>query len=482
MSVPNAPDPRRWAALAFIALAQFMVIMDTSIIGVALPEMRTDLGFTQGDLSWVFNAYVIAFGGLLLLGGRLSDLFGARRVFSLGWAVLAVGSLVAGLAGEVWVELAGRAVQGAGSALIAPSALTLLMTLFGGNPRELPKAFALYGAAAPAGGTAGVFLGGVITEYASWPWVFHINIPVALLTLAVTPRLMPAAPPARGRVDILGALTVTAGLGTVVYTVVRAPEAGWGAASTWLLLAAGTVLTGLFVALQARLREPLMRLTILRTPNLAAANLAQLLLAGAWIPMWYFLNLYLQQVLGLGAFASGSALLPMTGAIMLMMIVVAPRLQERFGARTMIGTGMLALAAGMLWLSFVRPDGGYAVDVLPASLVAAVGMSLAFVPSLGTAISAARPEEGGLASGIVNTSYQIGSALGLAAMTAVAAARGAEELDDVTALTDGFSAAFLGAAAIAAAGALLALGTLRTGGGAAEAVGEGREPAVAGTR
>jgi EmrB/QacA subfamily drug resistance transporter len=460
-STHTTPHPRRWLALAFIAMAQFMVIMDTSIIGVALPEMQTDLGFTQGDLSWVFNAYVIAFGGLLLLGGRLSDLLGARRVFAAGWAILAAGSLMAGLAGEVWVELAGRAVQGAGSALIAPSALTLLMMLFGSDPKELTKAFALYGAAAPAGGTAGVFLGGVITEYTSWPWVFYINIPVALITLAAVPALMPQAPARRGSIDLLGALTVTGGLGTIVYAVVRAPETGWGEAQTWLLLAGGLALTGIFVALQAARREPLMRLSILRTPNLAAANLAQLLLAGAWIPMWYFLNLYLQQVLGLGAFASGSALLPMTGAIMLMMIVLAPWFMSRFGPKTMIISGMAILAAGMLWLSFVRPDGSYAVDVLPASLVAAVGMSLAFIPSLGTAISAARPEEGGLASGIVNTSYQIGSALGLAAMTAIAASQGAEELGDLTALTDGFSAAFLGAAAIAATGAVLALATLR---------------------
>ena len=194
--------PRRWSALAVIALAQFMVIMDTSIIGVALPEIQSDLGFTPDDLSWVFNAYVVAFGGLLLLGGRLSDLFGAKRMFSLGWAVLAAGSLAAGLADSTGVEIAARAVQGAGAALIAPSALTLLMMLFGSNPKELTKAFAVYGAAAPAGGTAGVFLGGVITEWISWPWVFYINIPIALLVLAVTPGLMPAAPARRGSIDI----------------------------------------------------------------------------------------------------------------------------------------------------------------------------------------------------------------------------------------------------------------------------------------
>ena len=453
-------SPRRWAALAAIALAQFIVIMDTSIIGVALPEIRTDLDFSAEGLSWVFNAYVIAFGGLLLLG-RLSDLFGAKRLFIAGWAILAAGSLVAGLAGSAGVEIAARAVQGAGAALIAPSALTLLMMLFGHNPKELMKAFAIYGAAAPAGGTAGVFLGGVITEWISWPWVFYVNIPIALLVLAVTPALMPGAPARRGSVDVAGAVTATSGLAITVFAIVRAPEQGWGSLETVLVLAGGLVLLGLFVALQSGQREPLMRLSIFRTPNLAAANVAQLLLGAAWIPMWFFLNLYLQQVLGYGAFEGGAALLPMTVAIMLLMVVVAPRLINRIGFKTPIVAGMLLLAAGMAVMSLVRPDGSFLVDVLPASLIAAAGMSLAFIPSLGTAIGAARPEEGGLASGIVNTSYQVGSALGLAAMTAVATSQGADQLGNAEALTDGFSAAFIGAAGIAVAGALLAAVTLR---------------------
>lgn len=455
-------NDRRWWALALIATAQFMVIMDTSIIGVALPRIQEQLGFSQENLSWVFNAYVVAFGGLLLLGGRLSDLIGARRVFAAGWVVLLAGSVAAGAATEVWVELAGRAVQGAGAALIAPSALTLLMMLFGGRPNELPKALALYGAAAPAGGTAGVFLGGVITEYVSWPWVFYINVPIALIVLAAVPALMPAGAGQRGSTDLLGALTVTAGLAAAVYTIVRAPEVGWGSTSTIVGLVGAVALLAAFVALQARRRNPLVRLGIFRTPDLAAANLAQLLLGAAWIPMWFFLNLYLQQVLGLGAFASGSALLPMTTIIMLIMIVVAPRLTARFGVKTMIVAGLAVLALGLAWLSFARPTGTFWIDVLPASLVTAAGMALAFIPSLGTAISSARPEEGGLASGIVNTSYQVGSALGLAAMTAVASALGAGQTDDTALLTDGLSSAFTGAAAIAVAGALLAAVTMRS--------------------
>src|SRR3954468_4092680 len=216
----QAAHPRRWTALAVIALAQFIVIMDTSIIGVALPEIRTDLGFSAEDLSWVFNAYVIAFGGLLLLGGRLSDLLGARRVFTTGWAILAGASLAAGLAETTGIEIAARAAQGAGAALIAPWALTLLMMLFGSNPKEMMKAFAIYGAAAPAGGTAGVFLGGVLTEWASWPWVFYINIPIAILVLALIPRLMPAGAAQRGSIDITGAIAATGGLTLTVLGIV----------------------------------------------------------------------------------------------------------------------------------------------------------------------------------------------------------------------------------------------------------------------
>ena len=462
-------DTRRWTALAVIAVAQFMVIMDTSIIGVALPEIQADVGFTPESLSWVFNAYVIAFGGLLLLGGRLSDLFGAKRLFIAGWAILAASSLVAGLAGSTGVEIAARAGQGAGAALIAPSALTLLMMLFGSNPKELMKAFAIYGAAAPAGGTAGVFLGGVLTEWASWPWVFYVNVPIALAVIAATPSLMPSAPARRGSVDVTGALTATAGLALTVFGIVRAPEQGWGSTATLASIGGGIALLAAFVVIQQLRREPLMRLAILRTPNLAAANGAQLLLGAAWIPMWFFLNLYLQQVLGLGAFAGGAALLPMTATIMVLMVVVAPRVIGRFGPKTPIVAGMLLLAAGMALLSLVRADGSFLVDVLPASLVAAAGMSLAFIPSLGTAISSAKPEEGGLASGIVNTSYQVGSALGLAVMTAMATAHGAGKLGDVAALTDGYSAAFIGAAVVAVIGAVAAGLSLRTPAPASEA-------------
>src|SRR3954451_5804947 len=457
---PNA-DNRRRLALGLIATAQFAVIMDTSIIGVALPKMQPDLGFTPGGLSWVFNAYVIAFGGLLLLGGRLSDLFGARRVFTIGWLVLAGGSLIAGTAGNAGAELAGRAVQGAGSAMIAPAALTLLFTLFGGNPRELTRALAIYGAAAPAGGTAGVFLGGLLTQYASWHCVFFINVPLALAVAALTQRVIPRGTTRPGTLDVVSALTVTAGLAAGVFAIVRAPQVGWTAPGTLVAGAASIALLTLFVRLQARLPQPLMRLGILKAPNLAAANVSQLLLGAAWIPMFFLVNLYLQQVLGLGALASGAALLPLTVTIMVGMIVVAPRLIATFGPKSITVAGLAILAVGLVWLSFISPDGAFLTDVLPASLVTASGMALAFIPSLGLALSSAAPAEGGLAAGIVSTSYQVGSALGLAAMTAVATAFGADQVGNAVALTDGFSAGLLGAAGIAAAGALLAWVWLR---------------------
>jgi len=451
---PPLSSAKRWLGLVLIATAQFVVIMDTSIIGVALPDIQRGLGFTPESLSWVFNAYVVAFGGLLLLGGRLADVFGARKIFVLGWIVLIAGSLLAGTANSVGLEIAGRAIQGAGSAMIAPAALTLLMMLFGGTS-DLPKAFAVYGAAAPIGGTAGVFLGGVLTQYASWPWVFYVTIPIAVFVLAFTAATLPrTARKASGSIDISGALTVTVGLAAIVYAVVNAPEVGWLTAPTLSVLATGLLLLVIFFIIQARSHNPLLRLGLLRAPLLGAANGAQLLLGAAWVSMWFFLNLYLQQVLGASAFAAGAALLPMTGLVVLVMIALAPRLQVRFGAKSLIVTGLLLLAGGLVWLSFVRPDGNYAVDVLPASLLAALGMSLAFVPSLGTAINAAPPAETGVASGLVSTSYQIGSALGLAALTAIVygiAGTGPSRIE----LTQGYSAAFLGAGILALAGAVV---------------------------
>ncbi len=458
-SLSNA---RGWLALLVIATAQFMVVMDTSIIGVALPEIQADLGFSQENLSWVFNAYVVASGGLLLLGGRLADLFGARRLFAAGFVVLSGASLLAGLADSEAVLLVARALQGVGAALIAPAALMLLLILFAHDPKDLTKAFAVYGTAAAAGGTAGVFLGGVLTEWASWEWVFLVNIPVGVAVLAATGALLPAAQGQRGSVDVLGALSVTAGIAVLVLGIVRAPEEGWGSTETILSLSAGLALLGLFTAIQRVRRDPLVPRSILRAPNLTGANVVVALLGAAWQPVWFFLNLYLQQVLGLGSFEGGAALLPMTIVIMILMVAVTERLVHRFGFKVTLLAGLGILAVGVAALGLVRSDGSFVADVLPASLIAAAGMSLAYIPAMLAALSGAQPQEQGLASGIFSTTYQVGSALGLAAITAVASSQGASQLGNLPALTDGFQAAFIVAAAIAALGALVAALMLRT--------------------
>jgi EmrB/QacA subfamily drug resistance transporter len=449
-------------------VAQFLVILDTSIIGIALPEIQDALSFTDSGLSWVFNAYVIAFGGLLLLGGRLADHFGARRILTFGFAVLTGASLVAGLAQSDDVLILGRALQGVGAALIAPAAMALVLGLFT-DPRELGKAMGIWGASAPAGGTAGVFLGGVITEWISWRWTFLINVPVAILVLALIPGLIPAGLARRGRIDLLGAAGITGALSLAVYTIVTANEAGWGSARTLLLFAASAALLVAFVAIERVRREPLVRLGIFKTTNLALANTVMALLGAAWIPMWFFLNLYLQRILGYDAFQSGAALLPMTALIMLVMVGVTGRIVARYGFKPPMVVGLGLLAAGIALLGRAPVDGNFVLDVLIPSLIAAVGMSLTFIPTLIAALSSARPEEGGLASGLVNTTYQVGSALGLAVASAVAI--GATNGSDPSALNDGYSAAFFTAAAIAVGAALLAIVKLRSP-AAAEATGE----------
>ena len=460
MPTPS-PSPLRWRALVTLATAQFLIIMDTSIIGVALPDMQTSLGFDSDDLSWVFNAYVIAFGGLLLLGGKLSDIFGARRVFTAGFWALTVASIAAGVAQTPAVEIAARAGQGIGAALIAPASLTLLISLFSHDKRELGRALAIYGAAAPAGGTAGVFLGGVLTEWLDWPWVFYVNVPIGLAVLAVAPRLLPRAARVPGKVDVVGGLTITGALTLGVLAIVRAPEIGWASAGTVTTAVVAITLLVAFIALQTYSSEPLVPLAIFRVPGLAASNVVMALLGAAWVPMWFFLNLYLQQVLEFSPFAAGSSLLPMTVLMMVLMVGVTERLVTRFTPKPVLVSGLAVLAVGLGILTGVSAGGSFLDDVLVGSLVAAVGMSLAYIPAMMSALAGAGPANAGLASGIVNSTYQIGSALGLAVMTAVATSAGADQLGDAAALTDGYAAAFVGATAIAGTAAAVAAALLR---------------------
>lgn len=456
----QTPDPKRWLALALLCAAQFIVILDTSIIGVALPAIQVDLAFTPGGLSWIFNAYVIAFGGLLLLGGKLGDVFGARRMFMLGFAILTGASLLAGLASSQELLLAGRALQGVGAALIAPTALAIVMRLFGHSGAELGRAFGFWGAAAAAGGTAGVFLGGVITEWLSWPWTFLVNVPLGILVFGFAPLVLRRSAPATGRVDWFGAATITAALVVAVYAIVTTEPGQWTSGQTLLLLGLAVLLLVIFLVVQAMRREPLLPLRIFRARNLALGNVLMALLGAAWIPLWFYLNLYLQQILHLSALASGLALLPMTLTIMVIMVGLSGKLIGRFGIKANVVVGLLAMGGALFLFTQLPASGDYFANVLPASLLAALGMALAYIPVTMAAMSSARPAETGLASGLVNTTYQVGSAVGLAAMVALAAAAGADGSSE--ALLKGFHAAFAGAAWVAVVAAVLALLFLRS--------------------
>lgn len=460
------PDPKRWAALALLCAAQFIVILDTSIIGVALPAIQADLGFSASGLSWIFNAYVIAFGGLLLLGGRLSDLFGARRIFTTGFVILTAASLLAGLATSQEILLAGRALQGIGAALIAPSALTIVMRLFGHNGAELGKAFGFWGAAAAAGGSAGVFLGGVITEWMAWQWTFLINVPLGLIVLAAIPAVLRKSERARGKVDWFGAITVTGALVSLVYAIVTIETAGLGSPLILSLLGISLALFVIFLIAQRVRREPLLPLGIFKAPNLAAGNLVMALLGAAWIPLWFFLNLYLQQILGLSALASGLALLPMTVLIMIVMVGFSGKLIGRFGPKTNLILGLLLMGASLILFANLPLDGSFVVNVLPASLLAALGMALAYIPATMSGMAGAKPEETGLASGLINTTYQIGSAIGLAVMVVISTAGFGHGSAGAAEMLQGFQAAFQGAGVVAAIAALATLVLIR--GGAAQ--------------
>lgn len=471
-------DPRRWKALALLSLAQFLIIMDTSIIGVALPAIQQQFGFSQSDLQWIFSAYVIVFGGLLLLGGRLSDILGQRRIFVIGFAILTAASVLAGLAPNGTMLIAARALQGIGAALIAPSAMSIVMSLFT-IPAERNKAMGFWGAAAPAGGTAGVFLGGIITAYVDWSWVFLVNIPIGIAVLSLTGMLLPHGKRHKGRVDYLGAFSITGALILLVYAIVTANDAGWSSLQTVSLLLTSTGLLGAFIMIQKRSREPLIPLRIFKTSNLLASNVVMALLGAAWIPMWFFLNLYLQQIQGYGPFESGLALLPMTAAIMALMIGASSKLIRRLGLKHSLvgGLGLLAVAM-LLFVATPSSKGSFITHVLPASLVAAGGMSLSYIPALMSAVSHARKEESGLASGIVNTSYQVGSALGLAIMVAIASTQTLLDknnggIGSIDAVNNGFHFAFITAAIVAAIAAIVAFLVIKnpnTSGGKEEVV------------
>jgi len=461
MALSESPRAK-WFALALLAMTQFVIVLDASIVNVALPSIGRDLDFSQDNLAWVVNAYTLTFGGFLLLGGRMADLLGRRRMFISGLILFGVASLIGGLAqSDVWL-IAARALQGLGAALISPAALSIVTTTFA-EGAERNKALGVWGAVAGSGGAAGVLLGGVLTEYAGWEWVLYVNVPIALTAAWLAPRLL-AESRDEGRTrafDVAGAVTVTAGLALLVYTLVDANSAGWGSTQTLLLGALSLALLAAFVAVESRTGHPLMPFAIFRLQTLRGANVVGLLIGMALFSMFFFISLYLQQVLGYDALDAGLAYLPLALTI-IVSAGAASQLVTRIGFKPTLITGLVLIAAGLTWFAQVSaPGGSYVGDVLFPSLLAAAGLGLAFVPVTIAAVTGISPSEAGLASGLINTAQQIGGALGLAILATIAngttddAIAGGER-NPAVALTEGFQDAFLIGAGFAVLGAVLA--------------------------
>jgi EmrB/QacA subfamily drug resistance transporter len=460
---------RRWFALILLCFAQFIVVIDAAIVNVALPSIGEGLGFSQENLAWVVNAYVLTFGGFLLLGGRMADLLGRRRVFLAGLVLVAVASLAAGFSANEGQLIAARAAQGLGAAIISPSALSIITTTFS-DGAERNKALGAWGAVAGLGGAAGVLFGGILTDGLGWEWVLWINVPVALVVAALTPPLVAESrsESETRHFDAAGAVTVTAGLSVLVYALVDATEAGWGSTQTLGLLALSAALIAAFVAIELRSQSPLVPFRIFRLRTLTGANVVGLLVGASLFSMFFFITLYMQQVLGYSAIKAGLSYLPLA----LMIIVasgIASQLVTRVGFKPVLIAGMTFIAVALVWFSQVSVGGGFVTDILGPSLVAATGLGFAFVTTTIAAVSGIRDQESGLASGLINTSQQIGGALGLAVLATIANSRtddvvassGGDPSALTNALTEGFQSAFLGGAAIAALGLVLTLVLIR---------------------
>ncbi len=456
---------RRWFALAVIVAAQFMVVLDVAIVNVALPSIKTDLHFTQESLQWVITAYAIFFGGLLLLGGRLADLLGRRRVFVAGVVIFTASSLLNGLAWSEGSLIAFRSLQGLGAALLSPAALSILTTTFA-EGRERNLALGVWGAASGSGGAAGVLLGGALTSALSWSWIFFINVPAGLLVLGLTPFLVPEsrADLDHRHFDTAGAASITGGLMVLVYAMTRATQHGWATAETVGLLAASAALVLAFVVIELRSKAPLLPLRIFRLRTLTASNVSGLLLAAAMFSQFFLLTLYMQQVLHYSALQTGVAYIALTLTI-IAFSGVAQALTTRFGVRRILPVGMIVSAAGLVLYARLPVEGHYFWDLFPAFLLSGIGLAFAFVPMSIGGLTGVRPSEAGVASGLINTSQQIGGAIGVAAATTIAisftdryvtAHPGSTALG-AGALTHGFQVTFFVLAAIAAVGAVVAL-------------------------
>jgi EmrB/QacA subfamily drug resistance transporter len=486
MTTAQEFERRRWIALALLCFAQFIVVLDASIVNVALPSIGEGLDFSQENLAWVVNAYVLTFGGFLLLGGRMADLLGRRRVFIAGLLLVAAASLAAGFAATEGQLIAARAAQGLGAAIISPAALSIVTTTFR-DGAERNKALGAWGAVAGAGGAAGVLLGGILTDGLGWQWVLWVNVPVALVVAALAPRFIAEtrSESATRHFDAAGAVTVTAGLSLLVYAIVDATSAGWGSFQTLGLIGLSAALIAAFVAIELRSEAPLMPFRIFRMRTLTGANIVGLLVGASLFSMFFFISLYMQQVLGYSAIHAGLSYLPLAVTI-IVAAGMGSQLVTRIGFKPVLAVGLALIAVALVWFSRVSVGGGFTTDILGPSLLAATGLGFAFVTTTIAAVSGVREEESGLASGLINTSQQIGGALGLAVLTTIANSRTDNLMASANgapsalhnALNEGFQSAFLGGAAIAVLGLVLTLVLIRSSDSRAH-VELGAGPAVA---
>jgi EmrB/QacA subfamily drug resistance transporter len=462
----HTTERNRWLALIVVCLGYLMIVLDVTIVGVALPSIRQDLGFSESSLAWVANAYLLTFGGFLLLAGRLGDLFGHRRLFGIGVAVFTLASLSCGLATSQALLVGSRAVQGLGGAIASAVALSLIVTLFT-EPTERAKAMGVFGFVAAGGGTIGVLLGGILTDALNWHWIFLVNVPIGIAVLVLSRLVLPGdhvAPESR-RVDVAGAVTVTTSLMLAVYAIVNGNDVGWTSARTLGLLAAAGVLLGSFLAIEARALAPLVPLGIFRLRNVSTSNVVGVLWAAAMFA-WFFLSaLYLQLVLGYSPLQVGLAFLPANLIMAVLSLGLSAKLVLRFGIRAPLATGLLLAAAGLALFARAPVDGSFIVDVLPSMILLGFGSGMALNPVLLAAMSDVEPSDAGLASGVVNTSFMMGGALGLAILASLAALRTETLLasgeTQLGALTGGYHVAFLVGAAFAAGAAVLSAVLLR---------------------
>jgi EmrB/QacA subfamily drug resistance transporter len=450
-----------WFILVLICFAQFMVILDATVVNVALPSIQEDLGLSEANLQWIVNAYTLVFGGFLLLGGRAGDLLGRKRLFLFGLVVFTVASLLNGLAVSSGMLIACRALQGLGAAFISPAALAIITTTFQ-EGAERAKALGVWAAIAIGGSAVGLIVGGALTQLLSWPWIFFINVPVGIAVFLLSLRYLPESRDelAHRSFDVAGAVTVTGGLMLLVYAIVEAQEKGWTSAQTIGTFAISAILLVSFVMIEQRSRSPLVRLSIFRVRSLRAANVSMFLVASGMFAMFFFNTLYIQRVLGYGPLGAGLAFLPFTAGIMVS-AGLASKFAPRVGVRPVAITGMIVTIAGMLLLTRISVDGSYAADVLPALVITALGLGAVFVPLTLIATTGLENQDQGLASGIFNTAQQIGGALGLAVLASLAASKTADAtgVSQQEALVQGFHVAFAGGAVfvVVALGAFVAL-------------------------